>query len=42
MSDIGNDTPGKMACYQWHRSAVSDLMFSDTADGKSLYSALLV
>jgi len=43
MSDTESDTHGKVACYrQWHRSAVPDVLSSDTVDGKSLYSTLLV
>ncbi len=42
MSDTENDVHGKIACYQWHQSAVSDLLSSGPVDGKSLYCALLV
>ena len=42
MSDIENDTQGKITCYGWHRSAVPDSLFSDPVDSKSLPSALLV
>lgn len=40
MSNTENDMHGKMLA--WHRSAVPDLLSSDTVDGKSLSSALLV
>ena len=39
MSNTGNDAHGKMACYQWHGSALTDLMSSVPVEtsGKNLY-----